>query len=88
MRQYLSEPESASGEEICSSSCKSGRLTPKLVAKLIAHMKPPLETPSRRKTPGFYELQVPGIDKEPDVTYYVQLPPEYDPYRRYPASSR
>ena len=28
--------------------------------------------------------EVPGIDKEPNVPYFVQLPPEYDPYRRYP----
>ena len=30
------------------------------------------------------ELTVPGLPQEPEITYYVQLPPEYDPYRRYP----
>ena len=32
-------------------------------------------------------LRAPGAElaKEPPVTYYVQLPPEYDPYRLYPA---
>ncbi|MBI3839754.1 MAG: alpha/beta hydrolase fold domain-containing protein [Planctomycetia bacterium] len=58
---------------------------PPFVALLIANMKPPLpsEDPSVGK-PGFYKLEIKGIDKEPDVTYYVQLPPEYDPYVRYP----
>ena len=46
-------------------------------------MKPPLASPEPSvAAPGFYQLSVPiGIDKEPDVTYYVQLPPEYDPLR-------
>ena len=34
--------------------------------------------------PGYYQIEVPGLAKEPPVTYYVQLPPEYDPYRLYP----
>ena len=56
-----------------------------LVAQLIANMKPPLTSPEPSVgRPGFYKLQIAGIDKEPDVTYYVQLPPEYDPYVRYP----
>ena len=53
------------------------------VAQLIAHMKPPIDTPPPSPSePGFYNLRIPvGIDNEPDVTYYVQLPPEYDPHR-------
>ncbi len=111
--------------------------TPKLVAKLLAHMKPPVATspitvelpreepPARPKAtttslraeaepppgapaaagkleirsqadeapgptppagprPGFFELEVPGQGNAPPVRYLVQLPPEYDPYRRYP----
>jgi predicted esterase len=55
------------------------------VAQLLAHMKPAVAAgePVAGK-PGYYELQVPGVDKEAPVTYYVQLPPEYDPYRLYP----
>jgi predicted esterase/tetratricopeptide (TPR) repeat protein len=35
--------------------------------------------------PGLIELTVPtGLAEEPEVRYWVQLPPEYDPYRRYP----
>jgi predicted esterase len=35
--------------------------------------------------PGLYELTVDtGMSEEPQVKYWVQVPPEYDPYRRYP----
>jgi predicted esterase len=55
---------------------------PQHLAKLLAHMKPPIETePAER---GLYELSAPGLTNEPDFTYYLQLPPEYDPMRKYP----
>ncbi|MEN6450918.1 MAG: PHB depolymerase family esterase [Thermoguttaceae bacterium] len=54
------------------------------VAQLLAHMKPAVAAgePSADK-PGYYELHVPASGGE-GVTYYVQLPPEYNPYRLYP----
>lgn len=60
--------------------------SPKLVAGIIAHMKPPLASPDpSAATPGFYKLSVPiGLDNEPDARYLVQLPPQYDPLVRYP----
>ncbi|WP_425614324.1 peptidase [Anatilimnocola sp. NA78] len=33
---------------------------------------------------GLMKIQTPGISEDPIINYYVQLPPEYDPYRRYP----
>ncbi len=58
---------------------------PRLVAKILSHMKPPLELPEPiEDIPGFYQITVPGQPGLSDVTYLVQLPPEYDPYRRYP----
>lgn len=36
------------------------------------------------KIPGMFELTVAGLPEDPQIKYYVQLPPEYDPYRRYP----
>ncbi len=60
--------------------------TPELVAQLVLQMKPPLSLPTAAEdTPGFYELEVQGLPDEPPTTYLVQLPPEYDPLRRYPA---
>lgn len=57
--------------------------TPQQVALLLAHMKPPKET--EPKADGYYDIQVPGGVGRPPQRYLVQLPPEYDPYRRYPA---
>jgi predicted esterase len=34
--------------------------------------------------PGLFELTVRGLPEDPQIKYWVQLPPEYDPYRRYP----
>lgn len=59
--------------------------TPAYVAKLIANMKPPVETQaSETGVPGLYELAVPGFADQAEFSYLVQLPPEYNPYRRYP----
>ena len=59
--------------------------SPANLAKLIARMKPPVATAAPEGgPPGWYELAVPGLTQEPDIKYSVQLPPEYDPYRRYP----
>lgn len=56
---------------------------PVTVAAVAAHMRPPLE-PSAAIAPGLHELEVPGPG-ESRTTCLVQLPPEYDPLRRYPA---
>jgi len=34
--------------------------------------------------PGLLRLTTPGLSEDPEIEYHVQLPPEYDPYRRYP----
>jgi predicted esterase len=59
--------------------------TPANVARLLSHMKPAVETePSEPDRPGYFSLTVPGLQGQGDFEYLVQLPPEYDPYRRYP----
>ena len=86
VRQYLREPlvhertalldsiRSAEGADVAS------------VARLIAHMTPPWKIPeeSMRKF-GAYELTAPGQSENGDFRYLIQLPPEYDATRRYPA---
>jgi pimeloyl-ACP methyl ester carboxylesterase len=42
------------------------------------------ERPAYQGISGLLEIQTPGLSEDPTITYYVQLPPEYDPYRRYP----
>ncbi len=34
--------------------------------------------------PGLLELTTKGVPEDPQLKYLVQLPPQYDPYRRYP----
>ena len=60
--------------------------SPEFLAKLIAHMDPPLDPPQpspEDPIPGLFRLTVPMGDESP-LSYLVQLPPEYDPLRRYP----
>ena len=59
--------------------------TPNYVSKIIANMIPTkLSTRQAGRSLGNYELTVPGLTGDPDIRYEVQLPPEYDPHRRYP----
>lgn len=77
--------------------------TPPLVARLVAHMRPPLEpapppapeakgaadAPAERQAgpgepAGEFQFEVDVLPGDPTATYYVQLPPEYDPHRLYP----
>jgi predicted esterase len=53
-------------------------------AKIIALMKPTLDTPPAEEKPGYYELEVKGLNPAESIEYLVQLPPEYDAHRRYP----
>jgi predicted esterase len=59
--------------------------SPANVAKLLATMNPPwdVEWPSDG-IPGLLERSVPSGDGDQEFRYLIQLPPEYDPTRRYP----
>ncbi len=60
--------------------------TPQRVAQIIKSLTPPIESaPQEGRPPGNFVFQVPGVDSRGDFAYEVQLPDEYDPYRRYPA---
>lgn len=57
----------------------------KWVAAILYHMRPPLDLPERiDNTPGFFKLEAEVGNGQQNVPYLIQLPPEYDPYRRYP----
>jgi pimeloyl-ACP methyl ester carboxylesterase len=48
-------------------------------------MKPPYDLPAPVEgKQGLYEIKIPGAQDEAEFSYLIQLPPEYDPYRRYP----
>ncbi|HEV3138416.1 MAG TPA: peptidase [Pirellulales bacterium] len=83
--RYLREPAPLERDKLFADLGGQEGAAPPLVAQLIANMKPPLAIPEPvAGKKGLYKLQIDGIDKEPNVTYYVQVPPEYDPLVRYP----
>ena len=85
VRRYLTTDRPAERRDILEQLSGLEGSSPGRVARLLLNMKPPVETPKAEgATPGFHELSTPGISGEPDVRYLVQLPPRYDPYRRYP----
>ncbi len=84
VRKYLNEPAKTNRTEVFRELGSKEGANPVTVAKLLAHMKPPQETPATH-VPGYYELTIPGLAQDGPLSYVVQLPLEYDPYRRYPA---
>lgn len=56
------------------------------IAKILPMMKPVYPIPREPTTgkPGYYQLETPAFGNLPPFTYCVQLPPEYDPNRKYP----
>ena len=102
IREYLSAP--SKNDQIIEQLTRLESGSPRLVAKILEHMAPPVQTlesagvsktvmtqnttePTKEMTiPGRFLLEVPKIGKDIGKTtrYMVQLPPEYNPYRRYP----
>ena len=84
VRDYLRSKEKLERRKILEQITAQEGAVPALVAKLLAHMPPPIET-AEQEIPGAFELMVESaIPDEPPMKYLVQLPPEYNPYRRYP----
>ncbi|MDR2706268.1 MAG: hypothetical protein LBC02_10870, partial [Planctomycetaceae bacterium] len=61
---------------------------PDLIARILAHIKPPKEElpAANEERPGLYSFEIDNPIRETveKIRYVVQLPPEYDPNRRYP----
>jgi pimeloyl-ACP methyl ester carboxylesterase len=85
IRDYLDGATSPDRERIYSYIKEEAGGEMAMVANLLSHMKPQRSPPKPVEgKPGYYEIEVAGLDKEAPVTYCIQLPPEYDPYRLYP----
>lgn len=85
VRQYMAATQKAERDQILAKLASLEGSSPSYLAKVLAQMKPAVETEAQADVPpGWYELAVAGLTGEPETTYYAQLPPEYDPYRRYP----
>lgn len=82
---YLNESVKLSRARLFGEMSSQEGASPEIVAAMLAAMKPPLATAAQdAQRPGHFVLEVPGVSGQPAVHYRVQLPPEYDPYRRYP----
>ena len=90
VQEYLREPLAHERLTLLQSIESSAGAGVPEVAKLLAHMKPPWPITekgapkSAAKEHGVFELMAPGQTEHGDFRYVVQLPPEYDAYRRYP----
>ncbi len=84
VREYLTTPDALKRSQILADIRAQEAGTTAYVARLVRWMLPLAEMPpeSQKKT-GYYELSVTGPDGTP-ISYWVQVPPEYDPLRRYP----
>ena len=85
VRDYLTTQHDHRRDEILQELQTLEGSSPRYLTQLVSHMKPPLETThDESQLPGFFQLTVAGLAEQPEIAYDVQLPPEYDPYRRYP----
>ncbi|MCL2743133.1 MAG: alpha/beta hydrolase-fold protein [Planctomycetaceae bacterium] len=60
---------------------------PDIIAKVLYYLKPPKANPKDEpERPGYYRFEIdsPLAGTVAKLDYVVQLPPEYDPNRRYP----
>ncbi len=83
VREYLRSPDEPARNELFERMKQEEAFEAAALAELARYMRPPLDPPPA-STPGLHELTVPGLTGEPDVRCLVQLPPEYDPLRKYP----
>jgi predicted esterase len=81
---YLREPEQPAREALLARMRNEEAFGAPTLAALAAAMRPPVPPPAPLAD-GLYELHIPGPDGGADIRCLVQLPPEYDPLRRYPA---
>ncbi len=83
---YLAEPMKVKRTRILPNIITESAAQPAIVAALASHMRPPHPLPELvdEAIPGFYKVDVDVAADQPSASYFVQLPPEYDPSRHYP----
>ena len=86
VREYLTTASAARREEILDTLAKEEAGRPELVGTLIGAMKPLLPLPAAEEgdPAGLLRVTLPESEDTGEVQYSIQLPPEYDPRRRYP----
>ena len=86
VQKYLTETGKVKRDRQLQSILAEAAAKPEVLAALAAHMTPPYPLPESidENIPGYSKLEIGVLPGQPDATYYVQLPPEYNPQRRYP----
>ena len=84
LRDYLTTADAPAREAILERMRREESFSAATLAGLAAAMRPPV-APPRETAPGCYELEVADPAGGKPIRCLVQLPPEYDPLRRYPA---
>jgi len=83
VRDYLREGDPEARRRLRAKLGAEEAFSPATVASIARQMRPPLDPPAAIAA-GLHEVELPARDGEPPVHCLVQLPPEYDPLRRYP----
>ncbi|MGA2256899.1 MAG: peptidase, partial [Thermoguttaceae bacterium] len=85
-KKYLTATEKSKRDRLLQPILAEAAAKPEVLAALAAHMTPPYPLPKSidDNIPGYSKLEIGVTPGQPDATYYVQLPPEYNPQRRYP----
>jgi pimeloyl-ACP methyl ester carboxylesterase len=84
IEQYFAAGDKIARQKVLENIQSQEAATADFTARLLANMRPPLATDPPEDPNQPYDLEVQGLSNAPPVRYLVQLPPEYDPYRRYP----
>jgi predicted esterase len=84
LREYLRAPDAPAREATRERMRQEEAFGAATLAGIARHMRPPLDPP-QPTAPGLYALAVPGLPDAGTARCLVQLPPEYDPLRVYPA---
>jgi len=82
LRDYLRADDAMARQDIRERLADEEAGDAATIASLARQMRPPLDPPEPM-APGLHEIEFAGADGQP-VTCLVQVPPEYDPLRRYP----
>lgn len=86
VQRYLLEPAAQQRRTLLDSLASYDAATVERLAKLIAQMVPPWHEATflDPAQAGDFVISAPGGTSDGDFRYHIQLPPEYDPTRRYP----
>ncbi len=84
LREYLTTPAATAREDVLERMRGEEAFNAATIAGLAAAMRPPVAPPPETAS-GLYDLEVADPTGGEPIRCLVQLPPEYDPLRRYPA---